>query len=440
MRRTLGRWSLTALIVNGIIGSAIFGLPAEITRLLGRASPLAYVLAAVVIGIIIACFAEVAARFRDAGGVYLYARCAFGRLPGIQIAWLAWLTRLTALAANLNLLVIYLAEFWPHAGRTLPRLVVLTIAIALLCAINLRGVKVGARVSDGFASVKVLSLFAFVSAGVLFLLMHAGPAHVAAPVPAHVRSWLAAVLMLIFGFGGFESALFPAGETRSPARDTPVALFVAFAIVTALYTLIQLVVIALLPTLTTDRPLAEAARQICGGIGAAAMALAAIISVCGNLSASMLASPRLTFAMAEHGDFPRIFAAIHPRFRTPYVSILVFAALTWLLAVHGSFGWNVALSAVARLFTYGAVCAALPVLRRKFPGQTTFRLPAGQLLAALGVAFTAVLAMGMGWTELYILSATALVATLNWLYVRRTEVGMGLPTELQLPEMSTEAD
>ena len=392
------------------------------------------------IGIIIACFAEVAARFRDAGGVYLYTRCAFGRLPGIQIAWLAWLTRMTATAANLNLLVIYLAEFWPDAGRTLARLTVLTVVVVLLCAINLRGVNIGARVSDGFASVKVLSLLAFVAAGVFFLLLHGAPGSVAAPVPAHVRSWLAAVLMLIFGFGGFESAMIPAGETRSPARDTPVALFVALAIVTALYTLIQLVVIALLPTLTTDRPLAEAARQICGGVGAGAMALAAIISVCGHLSASMLAAPRLTFALAEHGDFPRIFAAVNPRFRTPHVSILAFAALTWLLAVHGSFGWNVALSAVARLFTYGAVCAALPVLRRRFPAQNTFRLPAGPLLAALGAVLTTVLAMGMGRTELYILSATALVATLNWLYVRRSGVGVGAPGESPLVGMSTEAD
>jgi APA family basic amino acid/polyamine antiporter len=419
LRRTIGRWSLTALIVNGIIGSGIFGLPSEIARLLGRASPLAYIVAAGIIGIIIACFAEVAARFRDAGGPYLYAQSAFGRLPGIQMAWLAWLTRLTATAANLNLLVIYLAEFWPHTGRPLPRLLVLTIAVAALATINYRGVSIGARVSNGFASIKVLSLFAFAVAGSGYLLMHGSSPHTFAPATVHTRGWLSAILMLMFLFGGFESALISTGETSLPARDNPFALLTAWAVVTGLFTLIQLVVIEILPTMTTDRPLAEAARQFSGGIGASAMAAAAIISVSGNLAAGMLTAPRLTFALAERGDFPRLFAAIHPRFRTPHVSIVVFAVLTWVLAVEGGFGWNVALSAVARVVTYGAVCAALPVLRRKYQGQQTFCLPADPVLAALGVAFSAILVTGIRWVELFILLATAMVATLNWLSVRR---------------------
>jgi amino acid transporter len=321
--------------------------------------------------------------------------------------------------------VIYLAEFWPGAGKTVPRLVVLTATIVLLATINFRGVVIGAEVSNGFASVKVLSLFAFVFAGLVFLLLHGRVSHVSAAAPTHAGNWLTAVLMLMFGFGGFEAAVIPAGETRAPARDTPVALLVAFAIVAGLYTLVQLVVIDLLPTLTTNRPLADAARQICGGIGAGAMAAAALISVSGNVAGQMLMAPRLTFALAEHGDFPRVFAAIHSRFRTPYVSIIVFAILTWVLAVHGSFGWNVALSAVARLFTYGAVCAALPVLRRKFPRQRTFRLPAGPVLAALGVAFSVVLVAGMRWAELFIILGTAAVAMLNWLSVRRARKETG---------------
>ncbi len=143
----------------------------------------------------------------------------------------------------------------------------------------------------------------------------------------------------------------------------------------------------------------------------------------GYLSANMLGVPRITFALAENGDFPSIFAAIHPRFRTPYVSILAFALLSWLLALLGSFTWNATLSAVARLLYYGLVCAALPVFRRKQPGAAMFRLPAGTLFAVLGAGICAVLITGVNLSGSLILLATALVAMLNWLLVRKRRAG-----------------
>ena len=420
LRRRVGRWGLTALVINGIVGSAIFGLPAQIAQLLGRASPLAYVIAAMVIAIIMACFAEVAARFREAGGPYLYAKVAFGRFAGMQIGWLTWLARLTATAAVLNLLVIYLAEFWPRAGTMWPRLLVLTAIVTVLSIINFRGVAIGAQVSNGFALVKLLSLFGFALAGFIYLMTHSGVTHAAVTSTLHARDWFTAVLMLIFMFGGFEASMIPAGETREPSRDAPFALFTALVIVAVLFTLIQFVVIEIVPVMTTDRPLAEAARQIFGGVGASAMAMAAIISVCGNLASQMLTAPRLTFALAENGDFPGFFARVHPRFRTPHVSILIFAAMTWVLTVCLSFERNVVLSAVARLLPYGAVCAALPVLRRKDPPQRTFRLPAARVFAGAGVTLSAIL-VGTRWRELIVVVAVAALATINWLLVSRRQ-------------------
>jgi len=143
----------------------------------------------------------------------------------------------------------------------------------------------------------------------------------------------------------------------------------------------------------------------------------------GYLSANILGVPRITFALAENGDFPSIFAAIHPRFRTPYVSILAFALLSWLLALLGSFTWNATLSAVARLLYYGLVCAALPVFRRKQPGAAMFRLPAGTLFAVLGTGICAVLIAGVNLSGSLILLATAVVAMLNWLLVRNRHTG-----------------
>jgi len=156
-----------------------------------------------------------------------------------------------------------------------------------------------------------------------------------------------------------------------------------------------------------------------GNTGAAFTAIGALISVYGYLSANMLAVPRITFALAEHGDFPRIFAAVHSRFRTPYFSIVVFAVLTWLFALLGSFSWNVTLSAVARLFYYGLVCAALPMLRRKTSEAPGFRLAGGNYFAAAGVLICGVLITQVNLGGFLILGGAVLAALVNWLWVRR---------------------
>jgi amino acid transporter len=232
--------------------------------------------------------------------------------------------------------------------------------------------------------------------------------------------WFQAVLVLVFAYGGFEAGLMPMGEAKDPRRDAPFALFVALATVTLAYTLVQVVVIGVLPdAAATDRPLAAAAREFLGPLGAALISAAALFSLYGYLSAMMLNAPRLTFALAERGDFPPLFGAVHRKFRTPHVSIIIFALLLWGLAMAGTFRWNVLLSAVARLLAYGLVCAALPVLRRKKPEAEAYRLPAGVVFALLGVAFSAVLVIRMRRGELLAISVTVVIALVNWLWARR---------------------
>src|ERR1700680_5009736 len=124
--RAIGRWSLVALVVNSIIGSGVFGLPAQVAVLIGSYSPYAVLAAGAGMSVIIGCFAEVASRFQQAGGPYLYARVAFGRLMGIQTAWMLWLGQVAAPAANANLFVISLGEFFPHAKDPVPRALILT--------------------------------------------------------------------------------------------------------------------------------------------------------------------------------------------------------------------------------------------------------------------------------------------------------------------------
>lgn len=421
--RAIGKWTLTALSINAILGSGIFGLPSPLAGLLGHASPWAVLIVGAAMAVIVACLSEVASYFTAAGGPYLYARVAFGRFTGIQMGWMFWLTRLTAPAANANLFVIYLGEFCPQAKNAFPRFVILTVLLWGLAAINFRGVRQGARTSSIFAAAKLVPLIAICVVGSIYLVFHSHPTTVASGIPPSdptLGSWLKASLLLAFAYGGFESALAPTGEAKNPRRDSAFALFVSLGACIALYAVLQWVTVGTVPDLAhSQRPLADSARSMLGPIGAAVMAIAALVSTFGNLSANALVVPRITFALAEQGDFPAFFAAIHPKFRTPYVSIMAFGFLTWIFALIGSFTWNVALSAVARLFFYAAACAALPVLRNKIPGGALFRLPGGPWLAGLGVIICGVLLTQIDRTGLRILEATIVIAALNWLIVRK---------------------
>ncbi len=420
--RAIGRWSLVALVVNSIIGSGVFGLPSVVAGLIGNYSPYAVLAAGAGMTVIIACFAEVASRFQEAGGPYLYARIAFGRLMGIQTAWMLWLGQVAAPAANANLFVIYLGEFFPHAKDPLPRALILTALVGILTAINIRGVRAGAQVSNLFTAAKLVPLFATIVLGV-FVLYHRHWSLATPSIPSPTTNqWLKAMLLLVFAYGGFETALAPMSEAKNPRRDAPFALFVALVVCTVIYASIQWVVVGVLPdAMHSQRPLADVARLAIGPVGAALVAVGALISFYGYLSAKILAMPRVPYALAEQGDFPKAFAAVHRRFHTPYVSILVFAVLVWGFALIGEFKWNVTLSAVARLLYYGVGCAALPILRRKQPGGASamFHLPAGNFLAVVGVILCLILVTRVDFGQSLILVATIALAFLNWVVVPR---------------------
>ena len=423
--RAIGRWSLVALVVNSIIGSGVFGLPSTVAALIGSYSPYAVLAAGAGMAVIMGCFAEVASRFQEAGGPYLYARAAFGRLMGIQTAWMLWLGQVSAPAANANLFVIYLGEFFPHAKDPITRALILTALVGLLTLINIRGVRAGTQVSNLFTAAKLVPLFVVIVLGLLVLRHHHWNIGSEPIASASARQWLKAMLLLVFAYGGFETALTPMSEAKNPRRDAPFALFTALALCTVIYGLIQWVVVGVLPDAAqSQRPLADVARLAVGPVGAALVAIGALISFYGYLSAKILAMPRVPFALAEQGDFPKAFAAVHPRFHTPYVSILVFAAMVWGLALIGDFNWNVTLSAVARLLYYGVDCAALPILRRKQPegASAMFHLPAGNFFAVLGMILCAVLVTRVDFGQSLILVATIALAFVNWAVVARRGV------------------
>jgi len=412
---------MAALIVNCILGSGAFGLPSVLARLLGRASIAAVVVGAVAVAVIMACFSEVASRFDATGGPYLYTKAAFGRFMGIQVAWLMWFVRLTSCAANANLFVTYLGEFWPGATSIRMNLVVLTALIGFLAAVNFLGVRAGTQVSNWFAFAKLASLALVVIVGASYIVRHGASVSTAMALGEGERQWAPGIVLIIFAYGGFETALISAGEAKNPRRDVPFGLFVGLTICALFYGLIQWVAMNVLPDPgQSQRPLADVARMVLGGGGAALIAVGALLSVYGYLSGNILATPRLTFALAEHGDFPSVFGLVHPRFRTPYFSIVIFALLVWLLARFGSFAGNATLSAGSRLFYYAVVCASLPVLRHKNKTRALLHIPGGVALSVLGVMICVALVSQIEYRKSFILAGAVAIAFANWLAVRKT--------------------
>ena len=408
-------------MVNAIVGSAVFGLPTEYARLLGRASVLAVVLGGLSTVIIIACIAEVASKFPEPGGSYIYARTVFGRFVGLQVGWFSWAVRLTATAAGASLFVSYLAGLVPSVEYGWGRTVVLTVLLGGLTAANYIGVRSGAGLSSLFGVAKIGLLLALGVYGTL----HSGDRAIAPQmneiVSPGIRNWFEAFLLLSFMYGGFETALLPLGEVENPRRAVPAALGVGLAFAIAIYSLIQISVLNTSLAQNSSRPLAVLASTYFGPIGAIITSLGAMVCIYGYLSASVLGTPRLTYALADKGDFPTFLCKIHPRFKTPYTSIVLFGVATWAIAVTGSFRIAIALSIGARLVTYGAMCAALIPLRKRHPERVGFTVPLGPSLSIAGVAMTLALVTRMHERETIALIITSLVAALNWWWNSRTE-------------------
>lgn len=429
--QAIGRWSLTGLVLNTIIGTGVFILPGTLGGQLGWAAMYAWVIAALLTGAMIFCFAEVASRFTQAGGAYVYAQAAFGPFVGIQMAWMSYFVRCITAAVQANLFTTYLTEFWPAAATRPGEVGVTTVFIGLHALVNIRSVGSGARVSDVFAIVKVVPLVAFGILGAAWIATgRTVPPALATDTTA--GGWLSALVLLMFAYGGFESALIPVAETKDARRDAPFALITGLAAVTVLYLAAQFtVLVTLSEPAANNRPLAESVRVMLGPAGAAVISVAALVSVYGWVASNMLNVPRLTMAMADRGDLPALFGRIHPRFRTPWISILLFAAISWALALQAGLLSNLSLSAVSRLLLYGSVCAALPVFRGRdargiaTPGvhPALFRARLGNVLAGVGMLLALVLVTRMNQREAVSMAVTVAVAAGHWWYLRRRRRG-----------------
>jgi amino acid transporter len=404
LARKIGLGGALLLAFNGAIGASIFALPATLAADYGTFAPWLFPIVGAAFLLIAVPFARSVAAFPENGGPATYGR-VFGRLAGFELGWVYYVARAAAFAANLNVLIAYVARWWTGAADGAPRIALMLAAVAILTAINIAGVQRAMRTLGGLTLLKTVPL---IVTAIAALALAGVPAP--GPLPPLGQAE-AGVLIVFYAFVGFENATVTAGETTRPERTLPRALIGTIGIIALLYFLVQLAFVALFPTGLAEgdeAPLLALGERLLGPVGALLLGAAAVASLAGNLHGNMAATPRVTFAMAERRDLPAWLASVHPRFATPAASILFFAAVVALLAISGSFVWLAVVSTLARMIVYAATIVALP----RAPGRPARLGPGHWLWGAAGLlvcALAATQADQAAWMTLGALAALGLL-------------------------------
>jgi len=386
LRRDIGFFGAAFLVLNAMIGAGIFALPGKVAVNAGLLSPWLFLAVGVVFLAVVLTFAELSSYFRESGGPVLYATHAFGPLAGFGTGWILFLSRMTAFAANANVMAIYLGSLLPWFGEGAGRVAVISIITLGLTYANIRGVKDGVRTMGFFTILKVLPLILLVLLG----LQHVTADALIPSASAVIEDLGGTTLLLVYAYVGFETMAVTAGETAEPRRTLPRALIRTVIGTGLLYFLIVLVFISVIPEDTyADATLVDVGRSLAGAAGAIGITLAAVFSIGGNLAGTMIAAPRLIFALAENRLLPAWFGNIHPKYATPDHSILVMGGLALVMALTGSFVELAVASSLSRMLSYILSIASLPIIRNRASDAMkarAYRIRGGYVVPLIGLA------------------------------------------------------
>src|SRR5210317_566148 len=412
LRRDIGFFGAAFLVLNAMIGAGIFALPGKVAVNAGLLSPWLFLAVGVVFLAVVLTFAELASYFRDSGGPVLYASYAFGPLAGFGTGWVLFLSRMTAFAANANVMAIYLGSLYPWFGEGIGRTTIISIVTLGLTYANILGVKDGVRTMGFFTVLKVLPVILLVLLG----LQHVTAGTLIPSAAAVIDDLGGTTLLLVYAYVGFETMAVTAGETAEPRRTLPRALIRTVICTGILYFLIVLVFISVIPKDTyADATLVDVGRALAGPVGAVAITLAAVFSIGGNLAGTMIAAPRLIFALAENKLLPAWFGNIHSKYATPDHSILVMGGLALVMALTGSFVELAVASSLSRMLSYIVCIASLPIIRNRASDAMkarAYRIRGGYLVPLAGLAICLWLtaqANAQNWRTVGILLAIGLV-------------------------------
>jgi amino acid transporter len=413
--RAIGTFGLAAAIVNITVGGGIFRLPAGAADALGPAAPLAYVVCAIAMGLIVICIADAGSRVSLTGGPYAYIGVALGPYAAFLAGILLWMIGGFATAAVATIFAASVGQLVPALARWPGVVIVAT--FAWWAFLNLRGVALGARANTIATVAKLLPLL-LVAIGGLFAVQPANLTVTHWPSAGDVAR---ASLILVFAFAGVETAIVPSGEVRDPARTVPRGIALAMIAVTVLYILLQTAAQGILGggLATAATPLADAAGTAFGGWARAVLLAGAAVSMFGYLGGMVLAVPRLVYALALDGYLPRVLAAVHPVRRTPQVAILAQTALTIALAISGTFERLAIIANAAALALYlGCAVAAWRLRARDAEDAARGSLPVAGIAPFVAVPVIAWLLSGLTRGEWIGFGACLAIASVIYLLVR----------------------
>ena len=421
LKRVVGLPAFSMSIVNNSIGSGMFVLPAIVGIQLGAFGIFCYLFCGIMLAAIMLCYAEVGSRITTSGGSYAYIEAAFGPFAGFMANWMytfGW--GILGSAAVINILADSLAILFPVFLNPIIRVLLCFMLLASITLLNIRGAKEGARFVQLLTVVKMLPLLMLIVLG----LGHIKAANLRWEHLPPLNTFADTALLLFFAFAGFEISLNNSGEIKNPKRNVPLGIFIGGMFSLIVYLLIQTVARGVLGdeiAAFKDAPLAGVAENILGPSGRIILVMAAAFSCLGVLSGDILATPRLLFAGANDGLFPTFLGKVHPKFATPYLAVITYASLIFILSISGGFKQLAVLASAAILLVYLGVIVAVIKLRmeKQDANERTFKVPGGLIIPLAGIAAIVWLLSSLSKQE--VLSTIIFIAAICCIYLLRTK-------------------
>ena len=369
LTRAIGTFGLAAGIINITIGGGIFRLPASVAGSLGAAAPLAYLICAAAMGLIVMCIADAGKRVPLTGGPYAYVATAFGGYAGFLSGVMLWMLGTFASAAVATVFAGSVGALVPALASRPMQIVLLAVALGFWALVNARGVTIGNRLNGVATVAKLMPLVLLAVLGAFFI----EPANLTWTSTPAAGDFARTSLLLIFAFAGIECALVPSGEVRDVERTVPRAIALAMIGITALYILLQLVAQGILGAAlpaSAAAPLADAARVSLGGWAGALLLAGASISTFGHIGGMTLSIPRMIYAFGRDGYLPALFGRVSAGSQAPLAAIALHVVLTFALASTGTFEKLAIMGNVSALAIYFG-CALASWQLRRVAGEVT---------------------------------------------------------------------
>lgn len=402
LKRDIAPLAAGFLVLNGIIGAGIFGLPGRLVEVAGSFSPWLFIICGTLIITVVWSFAALASYFSSTGGPVVYVTNAFGPLLGFQTGWLFYVGRVAAFAANINLMLDYTSYFLSAASDFLLRGLMIIAIVGGLSLINIFGVKRAVQSINVLTFLKLIPLLLLIIIGFQYIT----PDHLIPTELPKLGDIETVILLTFFAFTGFESVLASAGETKNPKKTIPRALISVFVIVTIIYFLLQMVYVTVAPPVDGNAPLIGLGIALLGSAGGTIIIITAIFSILGNVAGIVIFASRSTFGMAHNGSIPKWFGKVHDKYGTPVNSIIFQAIFVIILAVSGSFVYLAIAGTLARLIGYSICILALPRVIKNAEPETrknATNIPGGYTIPCIGL--------------LVCIFAMTQSTLLNWLYL-----------------------